>query len=67
MLRRLAEVRARLVANVEALPPESLRDPSWEYTVVEWLPELAWTHEQGHLDDLKAWWKSEQAAGARNA
>jgi hypothetical protein len=42
------------------LPPSALRDPSHRYPVVGWLPEFAWTHEQGHLADIKAWWATQK-------
>lgn len=60
MLRRLASVRRRLVQSLRRLPGHARRDPSHRYPVDVWLPEFAWTHEQGHLADIKAWWKIER-------
>ena len=57
LLRDLGRARRRLLQALGRVPAEALRDRSHQYTVVEWLPELAWTHEQGHLRDFKAWWK----------
>ena len=58
MLRRLSRARAALIAALRALPPEALRDPSHRYPVVVWLPEFAWTHEEGHVHDIRAWWRT---------
>lgn len=57
LLRRLARQRHRLIDALYRLPPRALRDPSHEVPVVGWLPEFAWTHERGHLWEIKAWWK----------
>jgi hypothetical protein len=52
-------VGARLITGLERLPAAALRDPSHEYTVVQWLPAPGWTHEQEHLSEVKAWWRAE--------
>src|SRR5262245_45358285 len=60
LLRRRKHVGARLIEGLEHLPAEALRDPSHDYTVVEWLPAPGWTHEQDHLNEVKAWWRAER-------
>jgi hypothetical protein len=62
MLSRLERARRHLVQELRKLPPSALRDPSHRYPVVGWLPEFAWTHEQGHLADIKAWWATQKAS-----
>jgi len=57
LLRRAADVRRRLVAELRRLPAHALRDRSHEVPVVGWLPAFAWTHERGHLREIKAWWR----------
>jgi uncharacterized damage-inducible protein DinB len=59
LLRRRERVGARLITGLERLPAAALRDPSHEYTVVQWLPAPGWTHEQEHLSEVKAWWRAE--------
>lgn len=54
--RRAARVRRQLIGALRRLPPEALRDPAHEVPVVGWLPEFAWTHEQGHRVAIRAWW-----------
>ncbi|MBI1846484.1 MAG: DinB family protein, partial [Candidatus Rokubacteria bacterium] len=44
LLRRKARAAADLVAWLERLPAGTLRDPSHEYPVVEWLPAPGWSH-----------------------
>jgi hypothetical protein len=61
LLRRAAHVRQGLIAALEKLPPALLNDPAQEYPVVGWLPEFAWTHEQGHLRRIREWWKEHGA------
>jgi uncharacterized protein (TIGR03083 family) len=61
-LRDLARVRRRLRRALRRVPAAALRDPYHQYPVVEWLPELAWTHEQEHLREFKAWWRRRRAA-----
>jgi uncharacterized damage-inducible protein DinB len=58
VLRRMARVRADLIARLQSLPLASLRDPSHAYPMVEWLPEAGWTHEQDHLREIRTWWRS---------
>jgi DinB superfamily len=62
ILRRMTHVRATLVAMLERLPIESLRDPSHEYTLVQWLPAPGWTHERDHVSKLRAWWRAHRRA-----
>lgn len=28
--------------------------------LIEWLPAPGWTHEQDHLNEVKAWWRAER-------
>jgi hypothetical protein len=62
-------LRTDLVRRFERLPTPALRDPSHEYTVVQWLPAPGWSHERDHLSEVKAWWRSQRtdrpARGAR--
>ena len=62
MQRRLARARTALVAALRALPPDALRDPAHRYPVVTWLPEFAWTHEEAHAREIRAWWRSARRA-----
>jgi hypothetical protein len=62
LLRRAALVRRRLMAALRRLPPRALDDPSHEVPVVGWLPEYCWTHEQGHLREIRAWWSRRKTA-----
>lgn len=55
--RRAVQVRRSLVRALLALSQAQLDDRSQRYAVVEWLPELAWTHEEGHLARLRRWWR----------
>ena len=64
VLRRMARVRADLIKWLERLPTEALRDPSHDYTVVQWLPTPGWSHERDHVSEIKAWWRSQQTAHA---
>jgi DinB superfamily len=64
LLRRMERARADLVKWLERLPTEALRDPSHQYTVVEWLPAPGWTHEQDHLSEIRAWWRVRRTARA---
>ena len=64
LLRRMERARAAVITWLERLPAESLRDPSHEYPVVEWLPAPGWTHEQDHVRELKAWWRRQRATSA---
>jgi DinB superfamily len=65
VLRRMARVRADLISRFERLPIEALRDPSHDYTVVQWLPAPGWSHEREHLSEIKTWWRSRQRALTR--
>jgi DinB family protein len=58
VLRRMARAHSDLIKWLERLPAASLRDPSHEYTVVQWLPAPGWTHEREHLSEIKAWWRT---------
>jgi uncharacterized damage-inducible protein DinB len=58
ILRRMERVRAELITSLERLPTAALREPSHEYSVVEWLPAPGWTHEQDHVRELRAWWRA---------
>jgi DinB superfamily len=64
LLRRMERARADLIRWLEGLPAEALRDPSHQYTVVQWLPAPGWTHEQDHLSELRAWWQARRTARA---
>jgi uncharacterized damage-inducible protein DinB len=57
LLRRMARAHTDVIAWLERLPAEALRDPSHTYPVVEWLPTPGWTHERDHLDEVRAWWR----------
>jgi hypothetical protein len=59
---RTAYVRRRLIGALNRLPSRALRHPSDEIPVVGWLPEFAWTHEQGHLREIKGWWRTARPA-----
>lgn len=62
---RLDRARRHLVQSLRRLPGTGLRDPSHRYPVVGWLPEFAWTHEQGHLQEIKAWWAAHKPSTRR--
>ncbi len=53
-----------MIEGLERLPIEALRDPSHEYPVVEWLPAPGWSHEQEHLSEIRAWWRSQRGVRA---
>ena len=57
VLRRMAKAHADVIEWLERLPLASLRDPSHEWTVVDWLPVPGWRHEQEHLSEVKDWWR----------
>jgi DinB superfamily len=57
LFRRLTRARDHLTGALNRLPPRALRDLSYEFPVVVWLPEFAWTHEQGHLREMRRWWR----------
>jgi uncharacterized damage-inducible protein DinB len=58
LLRRLARVRAEMIAAFERLPPQALQDPRHAYPVTEWLPAPGWSHEQAHMREVGAWWRT---------
>jgi Mycothiol maleylpyruvate isomerase N-terminal domain len=62
LLRRMERAHDDLIARLERLPTTSLRDPSHQYSVVEWLPAPGWTHERDHLSEIRAWWRSQRTA-----
>jgi uncharacterized damage-inducible protein DinB len=64
LLRKMERARADLIVWFERLPSEALRDPSHEYTVMQWLPAPGWTHEQDHLSEIGAWWRARPPARA---
>jgi hypothetical protein len=55
LLARLARARAGLIRALRRLPPPALADPSHGLPVTTWIREFAWTHEQGHRAELRAW------------
>ena len=61
VLRRMARVRAELIARLQRLPAKALADPSHDYTVQSWLPVPGWSHERGHIVEARAWWRSRQS------
>jgi hypothetical protein len=63
LLGRLARSRLRLLAALRRLPPRALVDPTHELPVVVWLREFAWTHEEAHRREIRAWWAA--ARGGR--
>ena len=60
LLRRRRRVGADLIARFRRLPLTALRDPSHEWTVVQWLTMPGWAHEAEHLHEIKAWWRDHQ-------
>jgi uncharacterized damage-inducible protein DinB len=56
LLTRLARARARLVQALQRLPPRALGDATHALPVTTWLREFAWTHEQAHRREIRAWW-----------
>src|SRR5881397_1748139 len=64
MLRRMERAHADVIKGLERLPLEALRDPSHQYTVVEWLPAPGWSHEQEHLGEIRAWWRRQRTVRA---
>lgn len=60
VLRRMERAHADVIEWLERLPLASLRDPSHEWTVVDWLPVPGWKHEQGHVSEVKEWWREER-------
>jgi len=64
VLRRMERAHADVIEWLGRLPLASLRDPSHEWTVVDWLPVPGWKHERRHLDEVKEWWRQERTARA---
>jgi hypothetical protein len=56
--RRMARVRAQMIAAFERLPDAALRDPAHAYPVVQWLPAPGWSHERDHAREIAAWWRA---------
>jgi hypothetical protein len=56
--RRMGRARGDLIARLRRLPAGAFRDPSHAYPLVEWFPVSGWTHEQGHLSELRDWWRA---------
>jgi hypothetical protein len=52
----MARVRAELVEGLRRLPTGAFRDPSHAYPLVDWFPVSGWTHEQGHMSEVRHWW-----------
>ena len=69
LLRRMQRAHADVIKGLERLPLEALRDPSHEYTVVDWLPAPGWSHEREHLSEIRSWWRGRRTgrveSGAR--
>src|SRR5262249_2139521 len=69
LLRRMQRAHADVIKGLERLPLEALRDPSHEYTVVDWLPAPGWSHERAHLSEIRSWGPSRRTerveSGAR--
>ena len=55
LLHRAAQVRVRIIAALNHVPLAELQNRAHRYPVTLWLPEFAWTHEQGHLHAFRAW------------
>jgi hypothetical protein len=55
--RRMARARREMLRLFKGFPLQTLRDPSHDYPVVDWLPAPGWSHERAHLADIKAWWR----------
>jgi hypothetical protein len=60
LLRRRRRVGADLIARFRRLPLAALKDPTHEWTVVQWLTMPGWAHEAEHLHEMKAWWRGRQ-------
>lgn len=58
ILRRMERVHKDLISRLQRLPVAALRDPSHAYPVVDWLPTPGWTHERGHVGEIRGWWRS---------
>ncbi len=62
VLRRMARVRAVMIAQFERLPPTALDDPSHDYPVVDWLGAPGWSHERDHAREIATWWRTQHPA-----
>jgi Mycothiol maleylpyruvate isomerase N-terminal domain len=60
LLARLARARTGLVAALRRLPPRALGDPTPGLPVTVWLREFAWTHERGHRQEIRDWWRAQR-------
>jgi hypothetical protein len=60
VLRRMERAHADVLGSLQRLPPASLRDPSHQYPVTEWLPAPGWNHEREHLSEIKTWWRNQR-------
>jgi DinB superfamily len=60
VLGRLRRVRTDMIRRFRRLPAASLHDATHAYPVTEWLPAPGWSHEQDHLDEVKAWWRRQK-------
>jgi len=67
LLRRMGRAHAQVIAWLERLPPEALRDPSHQYAVVQWLPAPGWSHEQDHLREIRSWWLRQRRSRSGSA
>ena len=65
LIRRMERVAADVVDWFERLPIASLRDPSHDYPVTEWLPAPGWDHVREHVDEIERWWRSRRPRGDR--
>ncbi len=65
VLRRLAAARARLLRGLRRLPAVALADPAHALPVTRWLREFAWTHEEAHRREIRAWARRRRATRGR--
>lgn len=65
VLRRLARVRAEMIAQFRRLPTAALDDPSHAYPVVDWLPAPGWSHERDHASEIRSWWRRQRTSRRR--
>jgi hypothetical protein len=65
LLARLARSRAGLIRALRRLAPPALHDASHGLPVTVWLREFAWTHEQDHRGEIRAWWASQRGRRPR--
>ena len=62
ILRKMARVRADMIARFQRLPETALADPSHAYPLTSWLVAPGWSHEREHLAEVRAWWKRQPPA-----